>query len=41
MNISDDMTDLEQADLDAREADRIFRLLMIESIEDRRVIEET
>ncbi|UCE62077.1 MAG: DNA gyrase subunit B [Phycisphaerales bacterium] len=34
--ISEDMTDLEQADLDAREADRIFRLLMGENVEDRR-----
>ena len=31
-----DMTDLEQADLDAREADRIFRLLMGDNVEDRR-----
>ena len=36
VNISDDMTDLEQADLDAREADRIFRLLMGDNVEDRR-----
>jgi len=28
VTISEDMNDLEQADLDAREADRIFRLLM-------------
>jgi len=34
--ISDDMEDLEQADLDAREADRIFRLLMGDNVEDRR-----
>jgi DNA gyrase subunit B len=34
--ISDDMNDLEQADLDAREADRIFRLLMGENVEQRR-----
>ena len=34
--ISDDMNDLEQADLDAREADRIFRLLMGDNVEDRR-----
>ena len=34
--ISEDMNDLEQADLDAREADRIFRLLMGEGVEDRR-----
>ncbi len=34
--ISEDMTDLEQADLDAREADRIFRLLMGENVEHRR-----
>ena len=34
--ISDDMNDLEQVDLDAREADRIFRLLMGENVEDRR-----
>lgn len=34
--ISDDMNDLEQSDLDAREADRIFRLLMGDNVEDRR-----
>ena len=34
--ISDDVNDLEQADLDAREADRIFRLLMGDNVEDRR-----
>ena len=34
--ISEDMSDLEQADLDAREADRIFRVLMGENVEDRR-----
>ena len=34
--ISEDMSDIEQADLDAREADRIFRLLMGENVEDRR-----
>ncbi len=34
--ISEDMNDLEQADLDAREADRIFRLLMGDNVEDRR-----
>ncbi len=34
--ISDDPNDLEQADLDAREADRIFRLLMGDNVEDRR-----
>ena len=34
--ISEDMNDLEQVDLDAREADRIFRLLMGENVEDRR-----
>ena len=34
--ISDDMNDLEQADLDAREADRIFRLLMGDNVEERR-----
>jgi len=34
--ISDDAFDLEQADLDAREADRIFRLLMGDNVEDRR-----
>ena len=34
--ISEDMLDLEQADLDAREADRIFRLLMGENVEERR-----
>jgi DNA gyrase subunit B len=36
VSISDDMTDIEQADLDAREADRIFRLLMGDNVEDRR-----
>ncbi|MHC4696668.1 MAG: toprim domain-containing protein, partial [Planctomycetota bacterium] len=34
--VSEDMNDLEQADLDAREADRIFRLLMGDNVEDRR-----
>jgi len=34
--ISDDPDDLEQADLDGREADRIFRLLMGDNVEDRR-----
>ena len=34
--ISEDMEDLDQADLDAREADRIFRLLMGDNVEDRR-----
>ena len=34
--ISEDMDDLEQAELDAREADRIFRLLMGENVEQRR-----
>jgi DNA gyrase subunit B len=34
--VSDDMDDLEQADLDAREADRIFRLLMGDNVEQRR-----
>ena len=34
--LSEDMNDLEQADLDAREADRIFRLLMGENVEQRR-----
>ncbi len=34
--ISEDMLDLEQADLDAREADRIFRLLMGDDVEQRR-----
>jgi DNA gyrase subunit B len=34
--VSEDMTDLEQADIDGREADRIFRVLMGESVEDRR-----
>ena len=34
--ISDDMNDVEQADLDGREADRIFRLLMGDNVEDRR-----
>ena len=36
VTISDDMEDLEQADLDAREADRIFRLLMGDNVEHRR-----
>ncbi len=36
VSISDDMKDIEQADLDAREADRIFRLLMGDNVEDRR-----
>jgi DNA gyrase subunit B len=34
--VSEDMADLEQADLDAREADRIFRLLMGDNVEQRR-----
>ena len=34
--ISEDSSDIEQADIDAREADRIFRLLMGESVEQRR-----
>ena len=34
--ISEDMHDLEQVDLDAREADRIFRLLMGDNVEERR-----
>ena len=34
--ISEDMADLEQADLDSREADRIFRVLMGENVEERR-----
>jgi DNA gyrase subunit B len=34
--ISEDMDDLEQADIDGREADRIFRVLMGENVEDRR-----
>jgi len=34
--ISEDMNDVEQADLDAREADRIFRLLMGDNVEERR-----
>ena len=34
--ISEDMDDPEQADLDAREADRIFRVLMGENVEERR-----
>ncbi len=34
--ISEDMEDLEQANLDAREADRIFRLLMGDNVEQRR-----
>ncbi len=36
VKISEDMEDIEQADLDAREADRIFRLLMGDNVEDRR-----
>jgi DNA gyrase subunit B len=36
VQISEDMSDLEQADLDSREADRIFRLLMGDNVEDRR-----
>ncbi len=36
VSISDDMKDLEQVDLDAREADRIFRLLMGDNVEERR-----
>ena len=34
--ISEDPDDLEQADIDGREADRIFRLLMGENVEQRR-----
>jgi len=34
--VSEDMDDLEQSDLDGREADRIFRLLMGDNVEDRR-----
>lgn len=34
--VSEDMEDLEQADIDAREADRIFRLLMGDNVEQRR-----
>ena len=34
--LSEDPDDLEQADIDAREADRIFRLLMGENVEQRR-----
>jgi DNA gyrase subunit B len=34
--ISDDMKDLEQVDIDAREADRIFRVLMGDNVEQRR-----
>lgn len=34
--VSDDMDDLEQVDLDAREADRIFKLLMGDNVEMRR-----
>ena len=34
--ISDDMSDVEQVDLDAREADRVFRLLMGDNVEERR-----
>ncbi|MEK6674149.1 MAG: DNA gyrase subunit B [Planctomycetota bacterium] len=36
VQVSEDMNDLEQADLDAREADRIFRLLMGDDVEQRR-----
>jgi DNA gyrase subunit B len=34
--ISDEMEDLEQVEMDAREADRIFRLLMGDNVEQRR-----
>jgi len=34
--VSEDMEDIEQVDLDAREADRIFRVLMGDNVEDRR-----
>jgi len=34
--VSEDMNDIEQADIDGREADRIFRVLMGENVEDRR-----
>jgi len=36
VNISDDMEDLEQADIDAAEADRVFSLLMGDNVEKRR-----
>ena len=36
LQISEDRLDLEQADLDAREADRIFRLLTGDNVEQRR-----
>ncbi len=36
VKISDDMDDLEQADIDAREADRTFSLLMGDNVEARR-----
>jgi len=36
IQISDDMEDLEQADIDAVEADRVFSLLMGENVEKRR-----
>ncbi len=36
VKITDDPEDIEQSDLDAREADRIFRLLMGDNVEDRR-----
>jgi DNA gyrase subunit B len=34
--VSEDMDDIEQVDIDAREADRIFRVLMGDNVEDRR-----
>ncbi len=34
--VSEDMEDVEQIDLDAREADRIFRVLMGDNVEERR-----
>ena len=36
VTISDDLDDLEQLDVDAREADRIFRVLMGDNVEQRR-----